>query len=479
MHFRYQEIASQIRHKILTGELSPHCKLPSLRSFAKQQQISLSTAQACYELLEAQGHVYVKAKSGFFVQAPLISLKTTHTDYIDFPSISREISSLDLHNQIQDASSQAQMIHLGAIQLGSPLIPIEALRRSIQRSLKHSRPEDFLYCDRQGHPRLRQALVDHWSEDAIHIAYDDIFITNGCMAALMLIIQSLTQIGDSIILPTPTFNGQLQLLANLNRKVIEIPAHHQGIDLERLEQVLKTGQAKACLLTANYQNPLGYCLTHQEKAQIAALAEKYQCFMIEDDIYGECGYELQRPLPIKHWDQAGYVIWVGSVSKSLSSAYRVGWLCLPKALQHLRSQLLAHNIIVNTPLQLGLADFIFSGGYRRHLNQLHPKLWSQVQDYVQCITEIFAKLSVELQTPQGGYALWLKLPQNLSGFELYQFALSQSISIVPGSIFGEDNKYHHYIRINAGHPLTAQVRMALQQLATWINQQTGLALSIS
>ncbi|WP_111895675.1 PLP-dependent aminotransferase family protein [Acinetobacter sp. MB5] len=474
MQFRYQEIASQLRHKILTGELSPHCKLPSLRSFAKQQQISLSTAQACYELLEAQGHLYVKPKSGFFVHAPKISLKTQQRDnYIDFPSVSREISSFDLHNQIQEASSQAQIIHLGSIQLGSPLIPIEALRRSIQRSLKHSHPEDFLYCDRQGHPRLRQALLEHWSEDAIHIAFDDIFITNGCMAALMLIIQSLTNIGDSIILPTPTFNGQLQLLASLNRKVIEIPAHNQGIDLERLEQVLKTGQAKACLLTANYQNPLGYCLTHQEKAQIAALAEKYQCYMIEDDIYGECGYELQRPLPIKHWDQAGYVIWVGSVSKSLSSAYRVGWLCLPSTLKHLKTKLLANNIIVNTPLQLGLADFIFSGEYRRHLNRLHPCLWAQVQDYIDYIEQLFATLPIQMQVPQGGYALWIKLPYQLSAFDLYQFALTQSISIVPGSIFGEDNKYHDYIRINAGHPLTSSIQTALQQLATWIQQQVS------
>lgn len=473
MQFRYQDIASQLRHKILAGELSPHCKLPSLRNFAKQQNISMTTAQACYELLEAQGHIYVKPKSGFFVQAPKITPSPQQHDYIDFPSVSREVSSFDLHNQIQEASSQAQMIHLGAIQLGSPLIPIEGLRRSIQRSLKHSHPEDFLYCDRQGHPRLRKALLQHWAEDAIHVAYDDIFITNGCMAALMLVIQSLTEIGDSIILPTPTFNGQLLLLASLNRKVIEIPSHAQGIDLQRLEQVLQTGQAKACLLTANYQNPLGYCLTHQEKAQIAALAAKYQCFIIEDDIYGECGYDLQRPLPIKHWDQAGYVIWVGSVSKSLSSAYRIGWLCLPKTLQDLKPKLLAHNIIVNTPLQLGLADFIFSGGYRRHLNQLRPCLWEQVQQYLQYLQQLFTPQMLSLNMPRGGYALWMKLPQHLSAFALYQFALNQSISIVPGGIFGEDNKYHDYIRINAGHPLTAPIQAALQQLATWVRQQAA------
>ncbi|NEU35582.1 aminotransferase class I/II-fold pyridoxal phosphate-dependent enzyme, partial [bacterium LRH843] len=84
---------------------------------------------------------------------------------------------------------------------------------------------------------------------------------------------------------------------------------------------------KACLLTANYQNPLGFCLSNAEKEKIAQLAARYQCYVIEDDIYGECSFSSSRPLPIKYWDQQGYVIFCGSVSKSLSTAYRVGWFC--------------------------------------------------------------------------------------------------------------------------------------------------------
>ncbi|MFT4021763.1 MAG: PLP-dependent aminotransferase family protein, partial [Acinetobacter sp.] len=257
----------------------------------------------------------------------------------------------------------------------------------------------------------------------------------------------------------------------LKRKIIEIPASHQGLDLQRLEQVMQSGQAKVCLLTANFQNPLGYCLSHQDKQKIAQLAEKYQCYIIEDDIYAECGFQLQHPLPIKYWDRAGYVIWIGSVSKSLSSAYRIGWVCLPPQLQHLKSYLLAHNIIVNTPLQLGLADFIYSGQYRRHLDQLRPRLFQQVHDYIDAITEKFQNIPIRLHPPQGGYALWIQLPNGLNAFDLYQYALQKSISVVPGVIFGEDNKYQDYVRLNAGHPLTPEIQMALQNLANWVKQQ--------
>ena len=224
-------------------------------------------------------------------------------------------------------------------------------------------------------------------------------------------------------------------------------------------------------MTANYQNPLGYCLSNAEKQKIAELAAKYQCFIIEDDIFGECGYSNERPLPIRYWDREGYVIWCGSVSKSLSSAYRVGWFCLSSKLQHLRLELLASNIGVNTPLQLGLADFIYSRGYREHLEQLRPNLMRQVEEYRSCILRAFDGLPIALSQPEGGYALWIQLPKQVDTLALYYTAKTEGITVVPGHVFGEDERYRHFIRLNAGHELTADVRQAIKDLAEWSRQQ--------
>ncbi|ENX35896.1 hypothetical protein F889_00595 [Acinetobacter colistiniresistens] len=465
MTFQYQRLAEQLAHKIYQHELQPQQKLSSLREFARQQSISLSTAQQCYELLEAKGLIYVKAKSGYFVNSR--QYQSAVPDSPQFESKARRVSNLDLQNQIQTASIQNNLTPLGAIQLSPHLIPVDGLRRSLQRALKHCQPEDFLYCNKQGHQHLRQALSDHWREDGIYVATEDIFISNGCMPALSLLIQQISQEGDSILLPTPTFNGQLQMLASLKRNIIEIPADHRGIDLERLEFFMQQGSAKLCLLTANFQNPLGYCLSNEQKQQIARLAQKYQCFILEDDIYGECSFQKERPLPVRYWDQEGYVIWCGSVSKSLSTAYRVGWFCLGRQLQHLRPQLLANNVGVNTPLQLGLADFIYSRGYREHLDRLRPKLMQQVEQYRAYILECFHGIPIALSQSQGGYALWMQLPESITGLELYYMAQAQGINIVPGEVFGEDRRYQHFIRLNAGHALTAEIRHAIQKLAQW------------
>ncbi|MDA3507145.1 PLP-dependent aminotransferase family protein [Acinetobacter junii] len=475
MTFQYQRLAEQLSQKIYQHELQPQQKLSSLREFARQQKISLSTAQQCYELLEAKGLIYVKPKSGYFVSSRQYQSPVPESP--KFESMPRRVSNLELQNQIQTASIQSHLTPLGAIQLSPHLIPVDGLRRSLQRALKHCQPEDFLYCNKQGHLQLRQALSDHWREDGIYIAPDDIFISNGCMPALSLLIQQMSREGDSIIVPTPTFNGQLQLLAGLKRKIIEIPADHQGIDLERLEYFMQQGSAKLCLLTANFQNPLGYCLSNQQKQKIAELAQKYQCFVLEDDIYAECSFQKECPLPIRYWDQQGYVIWCGSVSKSLSSAYRVGWFCLGQQLQHLRPALLANNVGVNTPLQLGLADFIYSRAYREHLERLRPALMQQVEQYRACILEQFQGIPIALSQSSGGYALWMQLPNTITGLELYYRAQQYGINIVPGEVFGEDQRYQHFLRLNAGHALTNEIRQAIQQLADWVRESLKSKLS--
>lgn len=141
MAFQYQRLAEQLSQKIYQHELQPQQKLSSLREFARQQNISLSTAQQCYELLEAKGLIYVKAKSGYFVSSR--QYQSPIPDSPNFESKARQVSNLDLQNQIQTASIQSHLTPLGAIQLSPHLIPVDGLRRSLQRALKHCQPEDF------------------------------------------------------------------------------------------------------------------------------------------------------------------------------------------------------------------------------------------------------------------------------------------------------------------------------------------------
>jgi DNA-binding transcriptional MocR family regulator len=89
----------------------------------------------------------------------------------------------------------------------------------------------------------------------------------------------------------------------------------------------------------------------------------------------------------------------------------------------------------------------------------------------------FQGIPIALSQSQGGYALWMQLPETITGLDLYYLAQGKGINIVPGEVFGEDRRYQHFIRLNAGHALTDEIRHAIQQLADWIRQSLKMPLS--
>ncbi len=155
----------------------------------------------------------------------------------------------------------------------------------------------------------------------------------------------------------------------------------------------------------------------------------------------------------------------------MSSSYRVGWFCIGSNLKHLRSKIISQNVTVNTPLQLGLADLIYSRAYRQHLVQLRPKLMAQVEQYRQFIIQAFYDVDLRINQPQGGYSFWLQFPEKIDGLKMYYFAQSKSINIVPGEVFGEEQRYKNCIRLNAGHELSEEIQRAIELLADWVRAE--------
>ena len=95
----------------------------------------------------------------------------------------------------------------------------------------------------------------------------------------------------------------------------------------------------------------------------------------------------------------------------------------------------------------------------------------QVVEYRSCILKAFEGIPIALSQPEGGYVLWIQLPKSVDSLALYYTAQAQGITVVPGHVFGEDERYRHFIRLNAGHELTADVRQAIMSLADWSRQQ--------
>ncbi|WP_085299959.1 aminotransferase-like domain-containing protein [Cognaticolwellia mytili] len=465
---RYIDLAEMCIEDISSGILRQSSRMPSLRTFRKQHLVSMSTALNCYQYLESLGWIVAKPQSGYFVcgqrtineKPELVAFKSIMTApklpvverYKADDSVDNFSSSHSLHYSARCSVNKAIVGPLGVARISTDFIPLDKLQNSFRRALKRQGSNISFYPDVQGEKILRDSLSTHFKSYDFHIASDELLITNGCMDAIRTALEICTEIGDAVAISSPCFNGLLDMLAALGRKVVEIPSTEQGIDLVQLEQHMKSKQIKAGLFCTSHMNPQGISMTALQKQHLAQLAQNYKIPIIEDDVYIELAHDKVMPLPAKHWDKQGYILWCGSVSKTIAAGYRLGW-CWPGrfAEQYLQRRKYC-NQGVSSPVQLALADFISNGDYAKHLKKLRIVIQQQTLSYQRYLTKNLPAAS-KISSPSGGFVLWIQVP-NLNGAKLLKQASQHNIDLRIGEQFTTRDLYQDYFRLNTGFTIT-------------------------
>ncbi len=465
MTARYRQLAEKVVDDIQEQRLKLGQRMPSVRQFASQQAVSITTALKCYHALEEQGMLVAKPQSGFYVSQPI-----SQFDTVPLARFNSRVSRLaPVIHTISVPEEHQDFQPLAIAHLSPELLPVELLQRSLSRANRIYGHQFHRYGSCAGIAPLRQALCGHFHQQGFSFPADQLIMTNGCLDAVRTALEVVSSRGDTIAISSPCFSGLLQLLSNMGRKVLEIPCCHDGLDLEQLEKHMQLRTIKACLLTANHQNPTGISLSVLQKQRLANMAEQYQVPLIEDDIYLELQHRGDLPLPVKHWDQSGNVLWCGSISKSLSPGYRAGW-CLPgRFYQNYLQQRQVQTLGLNQPIQYALLEFIGSGQYLRHTRKLRFNLGRQVQDYREFLSRHLPS-NARISTPGGGVVLWGQL-SGLNASLLTQQAAAEGIYIRPGEIFTSLGLYQDYFRINAGWPLSEEIKRQLRRLCQLAEQQ--------
>jgi len=253
------------------------------------------------------------------------------------------------------------------------------------------------------------------------------------------------------------------LLGVMGRRVVEIPSVKEGIDLEQLQKQMQFGTIKAGLFCTSHMNPQGISMSAVQKQKLVELATHYKIPIIEDDVYLELGFKKVTPLPAKHWDSEGYVLWCGSISKTIAAGYRLGW-CLPGRYldAYLRQRLFA-NQGVTSPLQLAIADFIARGDYINHLKKVRLHLQQQTHLYMTYL-QVNLPEGSKISNPAGGFVLWIEVAK-LDTSLLKRLARQNKLDIRIGDEFSTLALYRHCFRLNIGFDMTAtQVAVQLSCL---------------
>ncbi|KMT66730.1 PLP-dependent aminotransferase family protein [Catenovulum maritimum] len=469
MAFKYETLAYQIasdirQHKLLAGSL-----LLSLRKFAHHHNISLSTATKTYNLLEQQGLIGVKPKSGYFVRDFLCVDETSNTNKKITDKPTAELVTHDTSDVMFEVLKNAMrpnMINLGAGFLPGSLLPIKELQRSLHRANRRLPAAAYSYGNEQGFLSLRQAISERLLQRNCHIKAEQLLITNGCLEAVNLAILELTKPGDVVAILTPCYSGLLMAIQHSGRQILEIPCTSQGPDLKYLEQLMQQNCFQAFIFSSVGYNPLGFNLSVKVKQKLADLIQHYQIPSIEDDAFGELGFIGEQTSPVYSYvsSSPNYIVYTGSFSKPLASGYRVGWLSSELKFDAMIKRKLNQNLTVSLPPQVGLADYLFSEGYQAHIKRLKVAIEQRLNHLAQLIRRYFDP-SIQFTLPKGGLFLWLEGPEHFNAITFYHSALAQGISVAPGDIFSMNGTYKNCVRLTIAETDLGKTEQAILVLA--------------
>ncbi len=290
----------------------------------------------------------------------------------------------------------------------------------------------------QGYRPLRDFLAGKLKADAcIACAADDILMTSGSLQAIDLVNATLLARGDTVIIEEDCYQGSINRLTRLGVTIIGIPLDRDGMRMDALAQALddlkaKGVQPKYIYTIPTVQNPTSTILPVERRRELLRLAAAHGVPIFEDDCYADLIWSGERPpalYALAATSGQGGVIYVGSFSKSIAPALRVGYIVAPWEVMS-RTLALKTDAGSGALEQMVLAEYC-AGNFAKHVPALRRSLRAKLDTLMEALKQNFGD-AVEFDDPKGGIFLWIKLPDNVDTLKLYQAALAAGVAINPG-----------------------------------------------
>lgn len=261
---------------------------------------------------------------------------------------------------------------------------------------------------------------------------DQTIITTGAQQATDLVTRSLVNDGEGIIVEEPSFIGSLNSFRSYNAKLFGAPMKDDGIDIEKVEEILKKENIKIIYTIPTFQNPTGITLSLEKRKKLLELAEKYDCFILEDNPYGDLRFKGEEVPTIKSMDENGRVIYVGTFSKTLAPGIRVGHVTAHKDIIDRVVVVKQVNDVHTTLLsQMIVTEYINNNDYDAQIKK-GCDLYKEKCDLMLKTMDEYFPSQVKYTRPDGGIFLWCTLPEGIDSGVLFEKALEKKVAFVPG-----------------------------------------------
>ncbi len=346
------------------------------------------------------------------------------------------------------------------------LFPVEEIRKVNDILLTTDGEAALQYSTTEGYQPLRAWIAERMNQQLqTDFDADNILITSGSQQAIDLTGKIFLDEGDVVFCESPTYLAALNAFRAYGCEFVEIATDEQGMDMDDLEAKIQAyPQAKLIYVIPEFQNPTGLSWGLERRQKLAALAEKYQLPILEDNPYGELRFEGERLPSIKHFDQSGLVLCTGTFSKIFCPGYRIGWIAGDKELlQKYTTMKQGTDLHSNTKAQREIATYLEYYEIDAHIVKIRELYRKRRDVMLQKIAETFPA-NVQFTRPEGGLFVWVTLPETTDVTPILEECLKEKVAFVSGETFYPTSKKRNTFRLNFSNMPADRIEIGIEKL---------------
>ncbi|QHZ46195.1 MULTISPECIES: aminotransferase-like domain-containing protein [Bacillus] len=436
----YQQIEQILKDKMSRGEWPAGTKIPSQRKLAGMFQVNRSTVTAALDELTAQGLLEGKRGGGTKV------MNHTWSGMTDGPSLDwngyvrsgiHRPNSLTIQ-EINRQEFREDIIRLGTGELSPELLPYQ----QVKKMLRDAESDKLMlgYEEPKGNRYTREVLAAHLKQKGIHVSPDAILIVSGALQALQLISIGLLKRKAAVLTEKPSYLYSLHVFQSMEMRLYGIPIDEGGLSPAAIQACKNKHGADLLYTIPSFHNPTGFLMTEERRKELIQTAKRLSLPIIEDDAYGDLWLDSPPPPTLKTFDQDGNVLYVGTLSKTVSPGLRIGWIAGPEPVIDRLADIKMQTDYGSSSLsQWAAAKWLSSGLYEENLHLIRNDLRIRRDTAIRCLEAHFDGIA-DWKEPPGGFYIWVTFFQSLPLHVLFEKALQKNILINPGTLYDKEAK---------------------------------------
>lgn len=353
-------------------------------------------------------------------------------------------------------------------------LPLDSIGEMMNRLVAEQGETALQYGSGQGYEPLREQITHVMELEGINAHPDDVVVTTGSQQALDLVTTIFIDPGDVIVAEAPSYVGALGVFRAHEAEVVHVEMDADGLVPSALEETLTQLEAagkrvKFLYTVPNYHNPGGVTLSLDRRPQIVDICQRHHVLILEDNPYGLLGFD-REPLPaLRSLDPEG-VIYLGSFSKTFAPGFRVGWAAAPHAVRE--KLVLASEAAILCPShasQMAISAYLDHYDWQGQIKAFREQYRERRDAMISALEEMMP--SATWNVPDGGFYVWVKLPEGLDAKSMLPRAVTARVAYVPGTAFFYDGSGADHIRLSYCYPTPERIREGVRRLAGVIDAE--------